>query len=158
MPGPERRDGSFGKGRPPGGGGGHMPSFVKPGMTKRGARKGPRDDSQPDPKAGHTRPSAAPRRNAHPLDGKPPVKKPAPAAPAVPADAAVAASPVKDGAITLSQFLKVAEICESGGHAKARVRAGGILVNGAEELRPARQLQPGDIVTVDGDVYEITKD
>lgn len=52
--------------------------------------------------------------------------------------------------ITLAQFLKFNELAESGGEAKHRVRAGGILVNGTEDLRPGRKLHAGDRVVVDG--------
>jgi ribosome-associated protein len=98
------------------------------------------------------KPAAGPARNAHPLAGKP-------AKAAVPAPAPSPTEPPKpDDAITLGQFLKVAELAESGGQAKALVRAGGILVNGAEETRPGRRLVPGDVVTVNGEAYEITAD
>ena len=57
--------------------------------------------------------------------------------------------------ITLAQFLKLQRLAESGGQAKARVRAGGILVDGTEELRPGRKLFGGETVTVDGEEYDI---
>jgi ribosome-associated protein len=52
--------------------------------------------------------------------------------------------------ITLAQLLKKAGIAESGGQAKHLVRGGGVKVNDAAELRPGRQLQPGDVVEVAG--------
>ncbi len=67
--------------------------------------------------------------------------------------------PQRDGEgrpfITLAAFLKAAELAPSGGQAKARVRAGGIQVNGAEELRPGRKLHHGDAVQVDGETYDV---
>lgn len=52
--------------------------------------------------------------------------------------------------ITLVQMLKREKLVESGGAAKHRVRAGGIQVNGSEELRPGRKLHAGDKVRIDG--------
>ncbi len=58
--------------------------------------------------------------------------------------------------ITLAQFIKFQHIVGSGGQAKARVRAGGILVDGVEDLRPGRKLFGGEVVTVDGEQYVIS--
>ena len=52
--------------------------------------------------------------------------------------------------ITLVQFLKRQSLVDSGGAGKGTVRAGGIMVNGAEELRPGRKLHQGDTVRVGG--------
>jgi ribosome-associated protein len=57
--------------------------------------------------------------------------------------------------ITLAQFLKIQDLAGSGGQAKHRVRAGGILVDGAEEVRPGRKLFGGEKVEVDGETYTI---
>jgi ribosome-associated protein len=53
--------------------------------------------------------------------------------------------------ITLAQFLKLLGRAEHGGAAKARVREGGILVNGQPEERPGRKLHPGDVVELEGE-------
>ncbi len=58
--------------------------------------------------------------------------------------------------ITLAQLLKHHDLVESGGEAKHRVRAGGILVNGTEEVRPGRKLHTGDRVLVDGRELTVT--
>lgn len=58
--------------------------------------------------------------------------------------------------ITLAQFLKFNDLAETGGEAKHRIRAGGILVNGSEDLRPGRKLHAGDRVTVDGSERTVT--
>ena len=56
--------------------------------------------------------------------------------------------PVEDDSIKLGQFLKLANLIESGGEAK-RVLAGGIVrVNGEVESRRGRQLERGDVVSV----------
>lgn len=56
--------------------------------------------------------------------------------------------PVDGDAIKLGQFLKLADLIESGGEAK-QVLAGGIVrVNGDVETRRGRQLERGDVVTV----------
>ena len=56
--------------------------------------------------------------------------------------------PVDDEGIKLGQFLKLANLIESGAQAK-QVLAGGIVrVNGEVETRRGRQLERGDVVSV----------
>jgi ribosome-associated protein len=55
-----------------------------------------------------------------------------------------------DKVTRLGQFLKFADAVESGGDAKVRIADGDVSVNGEVEFRRGRQLQPGDIVTIDG--------
>lgn len=57
---------------------------------------------------------------------------------------------IKTTTITLHQFLKWADIAESGGEAKHVINNGGVTVNGELEKRRGRQLVSGDLVTVDG--------
>ena len=58
--------------------------------------------------------------------------------------------PVDDDSIKLGQFLKLANLIESGGEAK-QVLAGGIVrVNGDVETRRGRQLVAGDVVELAG--------
>jgi ribosome-associated protein len=56
--------------------------------------------------------------------------------------------PISDGAIKLGQFLKLANLIESGSEAKPMLAAGIVRVNGEVETRRGRQLQPGDVVAV----------
>jgi ribosome-associated protein YbcJ (S4-like RNA binding protein) len=58
--------------------------------------------------------------------------------------------------ITLVQFLKTIDAVGTGGAGKHAVRAGGMLVNGSEELRPGRKLHEGDTVTVAGVEHRVT--
>ena len=58
--------------------------------------------------------------------------------------------------ITLVQFLKKMNLVDSGGAGKATVRAGGIQVNGSEEIRPARKLHQGDTVRFGGTAHTVT--
>jgi ribosome-associated protein len=53
--------------------------------------------------------------------------------------------------IKLDQFLKLAQVVESGGQAKQLIQAGLVFVNGAIEMRRGRKLRAGDIVVVDGE-------
>lgn len=46
----------------------------------------------------------------------------------------------------LDQYLKFHGWVESGGEAKAMIRSGEVLVNGAVETRRGRQLKPGDVI------------
>jgi ribosome-associated protein len=57
--------------------------------------------------------------------------------------------------ITLAQLLKLLNLTETGGAAKHLVRAGGILVNGTEEIRPGRKLYKGDVININGDDFEV---
>ena len=57
--------------------------------------------------------------------------------------------PVRD-AIRLGQFLKLANLVESGGEAKPLVADGAVKVNGEVETRRGRQLVNGDVVAVGG--------
>ena len=51
--------------------------------------------------------------------------------------------------IRLADLLKLAGIADSGGHAKALIQGGGVVVNGAVEARRGRKLRVGDRVSVD---------
>jgi ribosome-associated protein len=58
--------------------------------------------------------------------------------------------PVRDDAIRLGQFLKLANLVESGGEAKPLIADGAVTVNGEVETRRGRQLADGDVVSVGG--------
>jgi ribosome-associated protein len=62
--------------------------------------------------------------------------------------------PVRD-AIRLGQFLKLANLVESGGEAKPLVADGAVTVNGKVETRRGRQLAPGDVVSVGGQAARV---
>ena len=56
--------------------------------------------------------------------------------------------PVEDESIKLGQFLKLANLIESGGEAKHALAGGIVRVNGEVETRRGRQLHPGDVVAL----------
>lgn len=58
--------------------------------------------------------------------------------------------PVDDGAIRLGQFLKLANLIDSGAEAKTVIAGGRVRVNDEVEVRRGRQLQAGDIVDIGG--------
>ena len=60
--------------------------------------------------------------------------------------------------IALDMFLKLANVVQSGGQAKHLVQSGGVLVNGAVEVRRGRKLRPGDTVEVNGEQFVIESD
>lgn len=64
--------------------------------------------------------------------------------------AAVEDVPVAGDMIRLGQFLKLANVVDTGGEIKDRLASGDVLVNGEVDERRGRQLRPGDIVTVGG--------
>jgi ribosome-associated protein len=55
---------------------------------------------------------------------------------------------IREGTIRLGQFLKLADLIEAGGDAKALLAAELVDVNGEVETRRGRQLNRGDVVTV----------
>ncbi|MCX5045089.1 RNA-binding S4 domain-containing protein [Aldersonia sp. NBC_00410] len=58
--------------------------------------------------------------------------------------------PIRDDSIRLGQFLKLANLIESGSEAKGLIAEGLVRVNDEVELRRGRQLRTGDLVTVAG--------
>ena len=62
-----------------------------------------------------------------------------------PVDVAIA-----DEVIRLGQFLKLANLVESGAEAKPAVQSGLVRVNGETETRRGRQLRRGDVVELGG--------
>jgi ribosome-associated protein len=57
--------------------------------------------------------------------------------------------PIRDGSIRLGQFLKLANLIDSGADAKALLAASRVSVNGETETRRGRQLTKGDVVRLD---------
>lgn len=58
--------------------------------------------------------------------------------------------PVRDEGIRLGQFLKLANLIDSGSDAKVLMVEGAVTVNGEVESRRGRQLTQGDVVTLGG--------
>jgi len=63
-----------------------------------------------------------------------------------------------DEFIKLDQFLKLAQVVQSGGEAKALIQSGQVMVNGVVETRRGRKLRPGDIVLVEGEELVVASD
>ena len=63
-------------------------------------------------------------------------------------------------AIKLDQFLKLADVVQSGGEAKQLIRSGVVLLNDMVETRRGRKLRAGDVVIVDNNelIVEIRSD
>jgi ribosome-associated protein len=57
--------------------------------------------------------------------------------------------------IKLDQFLKLADLASTGGHAKFLIQEGKVLVNGEIELRRGKKLREGDLVEVDGQSIKV---
>jgi ribosome-associated protein len=58
--------------------------------------------------------------------------------------------PIDRDMIRLGQFLKLADLIDTGGEGKVLIAAGDVSVNGEVDTRRGRQLHPGDVVTVLG--------
>lgn len=65
--------------------------------------------------------------------------------------------PIRDDSIRLGQFLKLANLIDSGAEAKMVIADGEVMVNGEVELRRGRQLRDGDVVTVGGVTAVVTR-
>lgn len=57
--------------------------------------------------------------------------------------------------IELAQFLKLADLCQTGGEAKYAVQNGEVLLNGEVETRRSRKLYPGDQVSYQGKTVQV---
>ncbi|APC46690.1 S4 domain-containing protein YaaA [Virgibacillus halodenitrificans] len=57
---------------------------------------------------------------------------------------------IKTEYIALGQFIKLANILESGGMVKSYLQEEGVLVNGEQEHRRGRKLYPNDVVEIEG--------
>ncbi|MBY6437221.1 RNA-binding S4 domain-containing protein [Rhodococcoides kroppenstedtii] len=64
--------------------------------------------------------------------------------------------PIRDEVIRLGQFLKLANLIDSGSEAKAVIADGLVQVNGEPETRRGRQLRVDDVVTVGGQSARVT--
>ncbi|WP_200958999.1 RNA-binding S4 domain-containing protein [Nocardioides sp. Root190] len=64
--------------------------------------------------------------------------------------------PIRDQSIRLGQFLKLANLVESGAEAKPVIADGLVQVNGEVELRRGRQLVLGDVVELQGQAARVS--
>jgi ribosome-associated protein len=58
--------------------------------------------------------------------------------------------PIDGDMIRLGQFLKLADLIDTGGEAKILISVGDVTVNGEVDTRRGRQLHRGDVVSVRG--------
>jgi ribosome-associated protein len=63
--------------------------------------------------------------------------------------------PIRDESIRLGQFLKLANLVESGAEAKPVIAAGMVRVNDEVETRRGRQLVKGDVVSLAGQAARV---
>lgn len=57
--------------------------------------------------------------------------------------------------MTLNDALKRSGLAATGGQAKLLIQSGRVKVNGRVETRRKRQVRPGDIIDVDGQVFVV---
>jgi len=57
---------------------------------------------------------------------------------------------IRDESIRLGQFLKLADLVDTGADAKPVLATGAVTVNGVVETRRGRQLVKGDVVALGG--------
>ncbi|MEV0436688.1 MULTISPECIES: RNA-binding S4 domain-containing protein [Nocardia] len=65
--------------------------------------------------------------------------------------------PIDDEVIRLGQFLKLANLIDSGSEAKSVIAQGLVRVNDEVELRRGRQLQVGDVVVLAGHKVRVSE-
>ncbi|GGM35310.1 RNA-binding S4 domain-containing protein [Dactylosporangium sucinum] len=63
--------------------------------------------------------------------------------------------PIRGDMIRLGQFLKLADVLESGGESKELILEGEVSVNGEVDTRRGRQLHRGDVVEVLGQTLRV---
>ena len=63
---------------------------------------------------------------------------------------------ISDETIRLGQFLKLADLVDSGADAKPLLAEGAVAVNGEVETRRGRQLTRGDVVDLGGVTVRVT--
>jgi len=68
------------------------------------------------------------------------------------------AVPIRDESIRLGQFLKLANLVESGAEAKPVIADGLVRVNGEVEVRRGRQLVLGDVVELAGQAARVAEE
>lgn len=59
--------------------------------------------------------------------------------------------------VTLGQFLKLANLIQTGGEAKFYLKENKVIVNGEEDNRRGRKLYSGNIVEVENQTFEIVE-
>jgi ribosome-associated protein len=64
----------------------------------------------------------------------------------------------QDEFIKLDQFLKLANVVNTGGEAKHLIQSGEVEVNGVVETRRGRKLRHGDVVVVHGEEMVVLSD
>jgi ribosome-associated protein len=64
--------------------------------------------------------------------------------------------PIRDESIRLGQFLKLANLVETGAEAKPLIADGAVTVNGEVETRRGRQLVLGDVVALGGQAARVS--
>ena len=57
--------------------------------------------------------------------------------------------------IKLDQFLKLADLVQSGGEAKHLIQSGAVRVNGKVETRRGRKLRAGDVVAIEDEEFVV---
>lgn len=65
--------------------------------------------------------------------------------------------PIQTEFIELAQFLKLADLCQTGGEAKFAIQNGAVLLNDVIETRRSRKLHPGDRVTYQGQTVQVSR-
>lgn len=63
---------------------------------------------------------------------------------------------IKDDYITLGQMIKHFKLISNGGEEKLFLSSHDVTFNGEKETRRGKKVRPGDIVKIDGVIYQVT--
>ena len=63
---------------------------------------------------------------------------------------------IKDDYITLGQMIKHFRLISNGGEEKSFLTSHDVTFNGEKETRRGKKVRPGDIVKIDGVIYQVT--
>ena len=66
--------------------------------------------------------------------------------------------PISTEFIKLQDFMKFANVCESGGMAKTFIQNEQVQVNGETCIQRVKKLRPGDTVTFLGNTWKVTQE
>ncbi|MDF2548646.1 S4 domain-containing protein YaaA [Anaerosolibacter sp.] len=64
---------------------------------------------------------------------------------------------IQEEYIKLDQLLKMADLVQSGGHAKLMIQDGMVKLNGTKEYQRGKKIRVGDIVEVEGNKVKVVE-
>ena len=63
---------------------------------------------------------------------------------------------IKTESINLDQFLKWSGVTMTGGEAKILIQNGAVKLNGVVETHRSKKILPGDVLEINGEIFQVT--